>query len=144
MEWNEALAEAQKLFGRTADITDGVQMAATLERAKGVGFREGGDLCIQGKGLTWEEALAHAEMRRPKWQGRARDADQKAGSTPSPMPKVPQSDEHPRGDGRILDPTILDGPSETEEEAIIRRIREKMKVWKPYRKKNLGSEDASR
>lgn len=66
----EARAKAIDLFGPSGGVSEGLQMKESLERAVGVGFREGPDLCIQGKGITWEEAFAHAETRREKWEDR--------------------------------------------------------------------------
>lgn len=65
---------ARGMFGPSGQVSDGLQMKNTLEPAVGVGFFEGGLLCIQGKGLTWEDALAHAETRRAEWQFRCPDA----------------------------------------------------------------------
>lgn len=66
----EALQKARELFGPAGQVCERMQMKESLEPAVGVGFMENGDLCIQGKGLTWEDALAHAESRREKWQTR--------------------------------------------------------------------------
>lgn len=140
MTWDEAVAAAQRMFGTAGYITDGVQMSDTLERAKGVGFYEHGELCVQGKGLTWEAAFAHARSREPKWKARA---IAQAGVTPSRMPKVPQSSEHPRGlPAKSL---IVDEPKEvSEEETFIKRLREKLKNWVPPAKRNLDSEAPDR
>ena len=70
MTREEAKQKALELFGPTAGVTDGLQMKESLEDAVGVGFHEGSELCIQGKGITWEAALAHAITRRAKWESR--------------------------------------------------------------------------
>jgi len=67
----EALQKAREVFGPAGQVCERMQMKESLEPAVGVGFMENGDLCIQGKGLTWEDAFAHAESRREKWQHRA-------------------------------------------------------------------------
>lgn len=72
MDWKEAARKAKEVFGATSGITDGLQMKDTLKPAVGVGLIEGGQLCIQGKGTTWEEAFAQAETRREKWEHRVK------------------------------------------------------------------------
>jgi hypothetical protein len=119
------------MFGRAGGITDGVQMKDTLEPAVGVGFYEHGELCIQGKGVTWEAAFAHARSREDKWMSRAAFA----GATPSRMPKVPQSAEHDRNKR----PDFEEPAEESPEEAFIRRLREQLKNWVPPGKRNLDS-----
>lgn len=70
MTKEEARNKAREVFGPSGQVCEHMQMKESLEPAVGVGFMEGGDLCIQGKGVTWEDAFAQAESRREKWQPR--------------------------------------------------------------------------
>lgn len=74
MTREEALQKAREMFGPRGGVSGHMQMKDTLEPAVGVGFLEGTELRIQGKGVTWEAAFACAEDRREKWKDQVPDA----------------------------------------------------------------------
>jgi hypothetical protein len=120
MTKEEALQKAIDVFGPRAGVTAGLQMKETGEDAVGVGFLEDGVLCIQGKGLDWEAAFAHAEWRRGKWQDRI--------NSPSLM-KPSAAEQAFQGVAVERKPVDVDLGSihETLDEGFMERLKEKVR-----------------
>lgn len=113
MDREEAKRLARRTFGPSGYVSEGLQMKNTLAPAVGVGFFEGGKLCIQGKGLTWEEAFTQAMSRRAEWQSR--------------VPECPTPDESLRvSTAGVSKETSLEKEELTEEKLFQRRVRAKV------------------
>lgn len=87
------------MFGPEACMrTTGLTIKDTGEPAVGVGFQDGDTIRIQGKGLTWEEAIARAESRRDIWEPelqKVRELKKAEANTPRWVLNLRKADKEP-------------------------------------------------